>query len=79
MKGLSLLTTVYSDLEAHIVKGKLADAGIECFVQYSDSISITAARDSVRGIGIYVEPYDLEKASSLLNDSDIELTEDQAD
>lgn len=76
MKGYELLTSLYSEIEAQIIKEKLADAGIECFVQHSDSIGISATLDSIKGIKIFVQPYDLEKSLWLITDSKDDLTDD---
>jgi hypothetical protein len=76
MQGLQLLTTLNSDLEAQLVKGKLAEAGIESFVQYSDSIGTFAARDSIRGINVFVEPYDFEKATWLITNAKDSIVDD---
>jgi len=76
MKGLQLLTTLNSDLEAQLIKGKLADAGIESFIQYSDSVGFAAIKDSLKGIDILVEPYDFEKATWLITNAKDDLTDD---
>ncbi|MEP7234770.1 MAG: hypothetical protein ABI778_05695 [Ignavibacteriota bacterium] len=79
MKGLQLLTTISSELEAELLKGKLADAGIACFVQFSWSIAAAAIRDAsvfYPGIDIFVEPYDLETATELITTSADDLTDD---
>ena len=76
MKGYELLTSLYSEMEAQIIKEKLVDAGIESFMQHSDSIGISATLDSIKGIKIFVQPYDLEKAMWLITDSKDDLTDD---
>jgi hypothetical protein len=76
MKGYELLTSLYSEMEAQIIKEKLADAGIESFMQHSDSIGISATLDSIKGIKIFVQPYDLEKAMWLITDAKDDLTDD---
>ena len=76
MQGLELLTTLNSDLEAQVIKSKLAESGIESFLQYSDSIGTFAGRDSVKGINLYVEPYDFEKATWLITNAKDDLADD---
>ena len=76
MKGLELLTTMHSEMEAQLIKEKLSDSGIESFLQHTDSIAITAMLDSVKGIGIYVQPYDLEKATWLITNASDDLPDD---
>ncbi len=73
MEGLQLLTTLGTDFEAELVKQKLAEAGIESFVQSSDSDNMLPASD---GIGIFVEPYDFEKATWLVTNSKDDLADD---
>jgi hypothetical protein len=76
MEGLQLLTIVNSEIEAELIKGKLAESGIESFVQFSDSMGVFAARDSIKGVNIYVEPYDFEKATWLITNAKDDLTDD---
>lgn len=76
MKGLQLLTTVNSEIEAELIRGKLAEAGIEAFVQFSDSLGVFAARDSIKGVNVLVEPYDFEKATWLITNAKDDLAED---
>ena len=76
MKGLQLLTTLNSDIEAEIIKQKLAESGIESFVQNNDSDNMLPSLDSSEGVGVYVEPYDFEKATWLITNSKDDLTDD---
>lgn len=76
MKGYELLTTLHSDLEAELIKQKLADSGIESFLQHSDLVGLSAGLDSMKGIKIFVEPYDLEKAMWLITNAKDDLTDD---
>jgi hypothetical protein len=77
MKGLQLLTTLNSDLEAQLIKGKLSELGIESFIQYSDSVGFGAIRDSLKGVDIFVEPYDFEKATWLISNAKDDLADDE--
>ncbi len=76
MKGYELLTSLYTDIEAQIIQQKLNDAGIESFLQHSESIGMFAALDSIKGINIYVEPYDLKRATELITSSFNDLTDE---
>ena len=76
MEGLQLLTTLNSDFEAELIKQKLEEAGIESFIQSGDAENMLPSVDSVSGIGIFVEPYDLEKASWLINNTKDDLDDD---
>jgi hypothetical protein len=73
MEGLQLLKTFDTDFEAELVKQKLAEAGIECFAQSSDSDNMLP---NTEGVGIYVEPYDFEKAMWLVTNSKDDLTDE---
>ena len=73
MEGLQLVTTLSTDFEAELIKQKLAEAGIECFIQSSDSDNMLPATE---GTGVYVEPYDFEKAMWLVTNSKDDLTDD---
>ena len=76
MEGLQLLTTVGTDFEAELIKEKLSEAGIECFIQSPDSANMFPSVDSTEGIGIFVEPYDFEKSTWLITNSKDDLTDD---
>jgi hypothetical protein len=76
MEGLQLLTTVNSDFEAELIRQKLAEAGIESFVQSGDADNMFPSVDSAAGVGIFVEPYDLEKSTWLITNSKDDLTDD---
>jgi hypothetical protein len=76
MEGLQLLTTANSDFEAELIKQKLAEAGIESFVQSGDADNMFPSVDATSGVGIFVEPYDFEKASWLVTNSKDDLTDD---
>src|SRR5205823_3268749 len=76
MKDLQLLTTLNTDFEAELVKQKLAEAGIESFVRTNDSENMLPSLDAVEGVGVYVEPYDLEKATWLITNAKDDLADD---
>jgi hypothetical protein len=76
MEGLQLLTTLNSDFEAEIVKQKLAEAGIESFIQSGDADSMFPSVDSASGVGVFVEPYDFEKATWLVTNAKDDLTDE---
>ena len=76
MKGLQLLTTVNSDFEAEIIRQKLADAGIESFIQSGSLGNMYPAIDTASGIGIFVEPYDFEKSTWLITNAKDDLADD---
>ena len=74
MEGYQLLTTLKTDFEAEFIKQKLAEAGIECFIQSSDAEGMLPYLEN--GVGIFVEPYDFEKALYLITDAKDDLTDD---
>jgi hypothetical protein len=73
MEGLQLLTTVNTDFEAELIKQKLAELGIESFIQSSDSDNMLPATE---GVGVFVEPYDFEKASWMIGNTKDDLDDD---
>jgi hypothetical protein len=76
MEGLQLLTTLNSDFEAELIKQKLAEAGIESLIQSGDADNMFPSVDSASGVGVFVEPYDLEKATWLITNAKDDLTDD---
>ncbi|MEP7234771.1 MAG: DUF2007 domain-containing protein [Ignavibacteriota bacterium] len=73
MEGLQLLTTSGTDFEAELIKQKLSEAGIESFVQSSNSDNMLP---NTEGVSVYVEAYDFEKATWLVTNSKDDLTDD---
>lgn len=76
MEGLQLLTTLNSEFEAELIKQKLAEAHIESFIQSADSENMLPALDATEGVEVYVEPYDLEKASWIIQNTKDDLSDD---
>ena len=74
MEGLQLLTSLATDFEAELIKQKLAEAGIESFLQSSDAEGMLPYLEN--GVGIFVEPYDFEKATWLITNAKDDLTDD---
>jgi hypothetical protein len=74
MQGLQLLTTLQTDFEAELVRQKLSEAGIESFIQSSDVGGMLPYLEN--GVGIFVEPYDFEKATWLITNAKDDLTDD---
>ncbi len=76
MENLILLTTVSTEFDMEIIKAKLIDAGIECFVQSNDPDNTLPMLDYASGIKIYVLPGDLEKATWLVTNTEDDLDDD---
>ncbi len=74
MEGLQLLTTVGTDFEAELIKQKLAETEIQCFVQSSDAEGMLPYLEN--GVRIFVEPYDFEKATWLITNAKDDLTDE---
>ena len=74
MEGLQFLISVGTDFEAELIKQKLSEAGIESFVQSSDAEGMLPYLEN--GVGLFVEPYDFEKATWLVTNSKDDLTDD---
>lgn len=76
MDNMILLTTVSTEFDMEIIKAKLLDAEIECFVQSNDPDNTLPMLDYASGIKIYVLPSDLEKATWLVTNTEDDLTDD---
>ncbi len=76
MDNLVLLTTVNNEIEAEIVKQKLAEAGIESLMQAADTDSMLPALDYTRGVGIYVESEDFDVAQGMIGSGEDDLDDD---
>jgi hypothetical protein len=76
MDNLILLTTVSTEFDMEIIKAKLNDSEIECFVQSNDPDNTLPMLDYASGIKIYVLPGDLEKATWLVTNTEDDLDDD---
>jgi hypothetical protein len=76
MDNLMLLTTVSTEYDMEIIKAKLSDAGIECFVQSNDPDNTLPMLDYASGIKMFVLPADLEKATWLVTNTEDDLEDD---
>lgn len=76
MDNMILLTTVSTEFDMEIIKAKLNDAEIECFVQSNDPDNTLPMLDYASGIKIYVLPSDLEKATWLVTNTEDDLEDD---
>ena len=76
MDNMILLTTVSTEFDMEIIKAKLLDAEIECFVQSNDPDNTLPMLDYASGIKIYVLPGDLEKATWLVTNTEDDLDDD---
>jgi hypothetical protein len=76
MGNLVLLTTVSSEIEAEIIKQKLAEAGIESMMEAADTDSMLPALDYTRGVGLYVEEEDFEIAQGMIGSGEDDLDDD---
>lgn len=62
-----ILDTYHNDWEAHITKGILNDAGLDCFLGNENFGGLyPVGFNSVGGIPVYVRRGDLERAKSII-------------
>jgi hypothetical protein len=76
MDNMMLLTTVSAEFDMEIIKAKLNDAGIECFVQSNAPDNTLPMLDYASGIKIFVLPDDFEKANWLVTNTEDDLDDD---
>ncbi|HET9137412.1 MAG TPA: DUF2007 domain-containing protein [Candidatus Kapabacteria bacterium] len=76
MGNLVLLTTVSNEIEAEIIKQKLAEAGIESMMEAADTDSMLPSLDYSRGVGLYVEEEDFEVAQGMIGSGEDDLDDD---
>ena len=73
MKNFALVATFTTEFEAKLVEMKLAESGIPSFLQAPD---VYPPMDFRRGIKIFVNPEDLERATAILKEDGSDLQED---
>ncbi|HYM20525.1 MAG TPA: DUF2007 domain-containing protein [Candidatus Kapabacteria bacterium] len=76
METLKLLATFNNEIEAQVVKAKLAEAGIESLLRSADTDNMLPMLDFITGVGIYVEPDDLSVAQGLIGSGSDDLDDD---
>jgi hypothetical protein len=76
MDNLVLLATVSSEIEAEIIKQKLAEAGIESMMEAAATDNMLPSLDYSRGVGLYVEEEDFEVAQGMIGSGEDDLDDD---
>ncbi len=76
MKDLELLSTYQTEFEAELVRTKLEREGIEAMIEAQDRSNALPSLDYASGFHLYVEPGDLARAQSIIEDTGAELTDD---
>ena len=76
MKDLELLSTYPTEFEAELVRNKLEEQGIEAMLEAQDRSNALPSLDYASGFHIYVEPEDLDRARSIIENEDDDLLDD---
>jgi hypothetical protein len=76
MENLALLATLNSEIEAEIIRQKLAEAGIESMIKTADAHNVLPAFEFTEGVGVYVETEDLSVAQGLIGSGSDDLDDD---
>jgi hypothetical protein len=76
MKDLELLSTYSTEFEAELVRTKLEREGIEAMIEAQDRSNVLPMIDFSNGFHLYVEPGDLVRARSIIEDTGDALTDE---
>lgn len=74
MDKIVVFQTFYNPIEANIVKSRLIDAGIQCFLSDENTITINPLyTQALGGVKLHLFERDVEDAKSILKDENVEI------
>jgi len=76
MNDLELLSTYQTEFEAELVRNKLLAQGIEAMLEAQELSNAIPSLDYASGYHIYVEPEDLIRAQSIIEEDEGDLMDD---
>jgi hypothetical protein len=79
MDKIVVFETYYNPIEANIVKARLMDSGVQCFLSDENTITINPLyTQALGGVKLHLFERDVETAKSILQDEDVQLALDEA-
>ena len=77
MDKIIVFETYYNPIEANIVKARLMDSGIQCFLSDENMITVNPLyNQALGGVKLHLFQKDAEQARELLMDQDVQITEE---
>ncbi|TKC07211.1 putative signal transducing protein [Pedobacter frigoris] len=74
MDKIVIFETYYNPIEASIVKERLIDSGIQCFLSDENTITINPLyNQALGGVKLHLFERDVEAAKSILQDEDVQI------
>lgn len=80
MDKIIVLTTFYNPIEANIVKARLLDSGVQCFLSDENSITLNPLyTQAYGGVRLHVFEKDIPMAKSILQDENVQLPDEETE
>jgi len=74
MDKIIVFQTYYNPIEANIVKSRLLDSGVQCFLSDENTITINPLyTQALGGVKLHLFEKDVELAKSILEDQDVQI------
>ena len=74
MDKIVIFDTYYNPIEASIIKERLIDSGIQCFLSDENTIAVNPLyNQALGGVKLHLFERDVEAAKSLLQDEDVKI------
>ena len=74
MDKIIVFETFYNPIEANIVKSRLLDSGVQCFLSDENTITINPLyTQALGGVKLHLFEKDIELAKSILEDQDVQI------
>lgn len=78
MDKIVIFETYYNPIEASIVKERLIDSGIQCFLSDENSIAINPMyNQALGGVKLHLFERDVEEARNILQDEEVQIHLDE--
>lgn len=79
MDKIVVFETYYNPIEANIVKARLIDSGVQCFLSDENTITINPLyTQALGGVKLHLFERDVETAKSILQDENVHMALDDA-
>ncbi|WP_316816209.1 putative signal transducing protein [Pedobacter nyackensis] len=79
MDKIVVFETYYNPIEANIVKTRLIDSGVQCFLSDENTITINPLyTQALGGVKLHLFERDVETARNILQDEDVQIALDNA-
>lgn len=80
MDKIIVFETFYNPIEANIVKARLMDSGVQCFLSDENTVTINPLyTQAIGGVKLHIFEKDIPLAQSILQDENVQLPQEETE